>query len=62
MNKDQQRFNEQDAPLKNTDHAFVKVKEDGSPDKRVDSSNQDKMNEESRKTTAEESSVEKGRS
>jgi len=62
MNKDQQRFNEQDAPLKNTDHAFVKVKEDGSPDKRVHSSNQDKMSEETRTTTAEESSMEKDRS
>jgi hypothetical protein len=35
MNKDQQRFEEQDAPVKNTDNAFVKVKEDGSPDKRL---------------------------
>ncbi|SHF96006.1 hypothetical protein [Flavisolibacter ginsengisoli] len=33
MNKDQQRFEEQDAPLKNTDKAFVKVNKDGSPDK-----------------------------
>ena len=35
MNKDQQRFEEQDAPLKNTDNAFVKVKKDGSPDRRL---------------------------
>jgi hypothetical protein len=33
MNKDHQRFEEQDAPLKNTDKAFVKVNKDGSPDK-----------------------------
>ncbi|HJW16793.1 MAG TPA: hypothetical protein VJ499_06725 [Flavisolibacter sp.] len=33
MNKEKQRFEEQNAPLKNTDHAFVRVKEDGSPDK-----------------------------
>jgi hypothetical protein len=33
MNKDHQRFEVQDAPLKNTDKAFVKVNKDGSPDK-----------------------------
>lgn len=31
MDKDQEQFQEQDAPLKNTDHAYVKVSEDGSP-------------------------------
>jgi hypothetical protein len=30
-NTDLPKFEEQDAPLKNTDHAFVQVKEDGSP-------------------------------
>jgi len=31
MNKDLQHFEEQHAPLKNTDKAFVKVNKDGSP-------------------------------
>jgi hypothetical protein len=31
MDKDQERYQEQDAPIKNTDHAYVRVSEDGSP-------------------------------
>jgi hypothetical protein len=31
MNNDNNKFNEQEAPLKNTDNAFVKVSDDGSP-------------------------------
>jgi len=61
MNKDQQRFNEQDAPLKNTDHAFVKVKEDGSPDKSINTGTQEKISKNERGEN-EESSLEKGRS
>jgi hypothetical protein len=30
-NKRENQFQEQDAPLKNTDNAFVKVSKDGSP-------------------------------
>ena len=32
MDKDKKIFKEQDAPLKNTDRACVKVKRDGSPE------------------------------
>jgi hypothetical protein len=32
QNKRQERWQEQKAPLKNTDHAFVKVRKDGSPE------------------------------
>jgi len=31
MNTDNQKFPEQDAPLKNTDQAFVQVGKDGQP-------------------------------
>lgn len=31
MEDKQKRFEEQEAPLKNTDHAYVQVSEDGSP-------------------------------
>jgi hypothetical protein len=31
MDKNKDKFKEQDAPLKNTDRAFVKVNKDGSP-------------------------------
>jgi hypothetical protein len=31
MDKNKDRFQEQDAPLKNTDHAFVRVNKDGTP-------------------------------
>ena len=31
MNEMSRRFDEQEAPLKNTDHAFVQVSRDGSP-------------------------------
>ena len=31
MNEKSRRFDEQEAPLKNTDHAFVQIGRDGSP-------------------------------
>ena len=31
MDKNQDNLQEQDAPLKNTDHAFVRVNKDGTP-------------------------------
>ena len=31
MDKDKEKFPRQDAPIKNTDDAFVRVSEDGSP-------------------------------
>jgi hypothetical protein len=31
MDKKKDRLQEQDAPLKNTDHAFVRVNKDGTP-------------------------------
>jgi hypothetical protein len=61
MNKDQQRFEEQDAPLKNTDKAFVKVRKDGSPDKGVNIDSKTEISKKARAGDSEEN-MEKGRS
>lgn len=36
MERNENRFEEQEAPLKNTDNAFVKVGEDGKPEMPVE--------------------------
>ena len=47
MNKERQ-FDEQEAPLKNTDHAFVQVSEDGSPKIPGDNSSREQHEEQSK--------------
>ena len=49
--KDQEnsQLTEQEAPLKNTDHAFVQVNKDGSP--HVPETREEKTEEENKKTT-----------
>ena len=49
MNKDQNNLKEQEAPEKNTDHAFVQVSKDGSP-----SIPKTENNEEKEEATAEQ--------
>lgn len=47
MEKNKNKLKEQDAPLKNTDQAFVKVDRGGSPDRRQTADNKkDQMQEE----------------
>ena len=50
MDKDQEKFEEQDAPLKNTDHAYVQVSEDGSPVMPESDEEKDKKTEPTRVT------------
>jgi hypothetical protein len=50
MDKEQEQLQEQDAPLKNTDHAYVKVSEDGSPEMPDKGEEKDKNTEASRVT------------
>ena len=45
------KFKEQDAPLKNTDNAFVTVKEDGSPGMDTTATNSDDEEEDGSEST-----------